>query len=215
MSEQQVRVVLADDYPLFRKGLSKILEDYPHIQVVGEASDGKSAIALCREKNPDVLILDLELPDQDGFAVLSRLKDEGIKVKTIVLSMYVTETYVGRALTLGARGYLSKLSEPEEVVRAIETAFQGELYLSPGLFKAVKAAEGIPARPPNLPNLTPRELEVLKLVAQGLTSREIGERLNISSRTVEHHRQSVMKKLGLRRQTDLVRVAINYGLIRS
>ncbi|WP_456433088.1 response regulator [Thermosulfuriphilus sp.] len=214
MSEPRVRVVLADDYPLFRRGLSKILEEYPHIVVVGEASNGKAAVSICQDLRPDVLVLDLELPDHDGFAVLKRLKEEGIEVKTVVLSMYVTETYVGRALTLGARGYLSKISEPEEVVRAIETAARGGIYLSPGLFKAVRPSEGIPERPANLPSLTPRELEVLRLVAQGLTSREIGEKLNISSRTVEHHRQSVMKKLGLRRQTDLVRVALSYGLIR-
>lgn len=210
-------IILADDHQVLREALRLLLETQPDFQVIAETGDGLEALALTERHKPDVLIVDMMMPGLSGLEVARRTKRLFPAVKVIVLSMYDTESYVVESLQAGAAGYVLKKSSSQELVFAIRQALAGNLYLSPSLNeRAIQAymqrSTDSRAEDP-FDSLTDREREVFQLAAQGLSNPQIAERLSLSARTVEMHRGHLMKKLGLKSQTELVKYAVKRGNI--
>lgn len=209
---ERIRVLIADDHALFREGLRVILEAHPDIEVVGEAANGREALEEARRLHPDVVVMDVAMPVMDGLQATKALREELPDVRILALTMHDHRGYVLPMLTLGATGYVLKSAAGSELVEAIRLAHVGESYLHPSVARAL-LEEYRRQAPGRADGLTERELEVLQLVAEGLTSQEVAKRLFISVRTVETHRKHIMEKLGLRTPTDLVKYAIRRGLI--
>ena len=213
-----ITVVLADDHQIVRQGLRTLLEERGNCQVVGEASDGLTAIDLIVELQPDLAVLDVQLPDLGGLEVARRAQEQSPGTRVIMLSMHGDEPYVLDALRNGAVGYVLNGSSTTDLLAAVDSAMRGQRYLSAALNeRAVDAYTRLAVDAPRAPDrydlLTGREREVLQLAAQGLTNAEIGSRLAISRRTAETHRANLQRKLGLQGQTDLVRFALERGLV--
>jgi DNA-binding NarL/FixJ family response regulator len=211
-----VRVILADDHPIVRKGLRDLLENEPQFQIVGEAGDGLQALDLVNQHRPDVLIVDMMMPKMNGLEVLRQARQYHPSIQVIVLSMHSNEAYVVEALKNGASGYVLKDTGPAELTQAVKEVIAGRRYLSTAISERlvdayIRKAETSKVDPYTL--LTNREREILQLAAEGHTSAEIALRLSISRRTVEIHRSNVMEKLGLRNHTDLIRYAFKHGLL--
>jgi DNA-binding NarL/FixJ family response regulator len=207
------RVLLADDHTLVRAGVRRILESDPAVSVVGEVADGAAALAALEEMEVDVLVLDLSMPGIDGFEVLRRAREIAPEIKVLVLSMHADSEYVERAVREGADGYLLKDSAVQDLVAAIEAVRAGRSYYSPQVQRQLADLLRKPVTASPLADLTERELEVLKRIAEGLSTKEIAARFDISARTVETHRANLMRKLGLRSAAQLVRLAIREGLV--
>jgi two-component system response regulator NreC len=209
-------IVLADDHPIVRRGLRTLLEAETDFQVVGEAGDGIEAVRLTERLKPDVVVVDLMMPGMTGLEVTRQVASRVPRTQIIVLSMYDSDAYVREAVRGGAGGYVLKEASPSDLVSAVRAVAGGQRYLSPTLSqRAVEAyvERAQAAGPTPHETLSNREREVLKLAAEGHTSPEIAERLNLSPRTVETHRASLLRKLGLRGQTDLIRYAIRQGIL--
>jgi DNA-binding NarL/FixJ family response regulator len=208
-----IRIVIADDHSLIRQGVRSLLEDEQDIEVVGEAENGHTARALVERLAPDVLIIDINMPGLTGIQVTEQLAAQNMPTRIIILSMYSDEQVVRQALHSGARGYLLKQSVIEELVLAIRSVHAGNAYFSPEIAHLVLSGyltpESEATEQSAFERLTPREREVLKLVAEGHTNKEIAEHLVISVKTVEKHRASVMEKLCVNDLPGLVRVAVN------
>lgn len=209
-------IVLAEDHSIVREGLRLLLSGDPALRVVGEAPDGLAAVDLVDRLQPDLLIVDVMMPGLNGLDVIRQVVQRSPRTAIIVLSMYADESYVLRALRLGALGYVLKNASSTDLLKAIEAVLGGRTYLSEPLSERaitayVDKARERPADP--YESLTPREREVFKLVAEGLTTAAIADRLTISPRTAEVHRMNLMRKLGLSSHTDLVRFAIKRGVI--
>ncbi|MEU1277381.1 response regulator transcription factor [Streptomyces sp. NPDC005805] len=211
-----MRILLADDHALVRRGVRLILDSEPDLTVVAEAGDGAEAIDKARAERPDLAVLDIAMPRLTGLQTareLSRLQPE---LRILVLSMYDNEQYLFEALKAGAAGYVLKSVADRDLVAACRAAMRDEPFLYPGAINALirdylesaRDGEGVPGRA-----ITDREEEILKLVAEGHTSREIAELLGISAKTVERHRANLLQKLGLRDRLELTRYAIRAGLI--
>lgn len=208
----RTRVLLADDHNLVRAGVRRILESQPGFEVVGEVADGAAALAALATTRPDVLVLDLSMPGMDGFELLQRARAAAPDVKRLVLSMHQDPEYVARAVREGADGYLLKDSAVQDLVNAIEAVRAGRTFYSPEVQRSLsEVAYGGGASP--LDELTTREREVLKCIAEGLSSKDIAARFDISTRTVETHRANLMRKLTVRSVAQLVRLAIREGLV--
>jgi len=209
-------ILLADDHPIVRHGLRALLEAEPDFHIVGETDDGLETVRSVERLQPDVLVLDLMIPSLNGLEVTRQVCRRVPKTRVIILSMHANEAYVLKALCNGAMGYVLKEASTTELVRAVREVVAGRRYLSPPLSERAieayiqKASEG--ALDP-YETLTAREREVLHLVAEGYTNAEIAARLSISPRTVEVHRANMMRKLGLRSQTDLIRYAFRRGIL--
>jgi len=213
VSTVRTRVLLADDHALVRAGLRKILEAHPGFTVMGEVADGRAALATLEKQPADVVVLDLTMPGADGFEVLRRAKAVRPGLKVLVLTMHAGSEYVARAVREGADGYLLKDSAVQDLVAAIEAVMAGRQYFSPPVQRELaEILRGGPGRRSAEP-ITGREREVLKLVAEGLSTKEIAGRLDISARTVETHRANLMRKLGLHSVARLTQYAIREGLI--
>jgi DNA-binding NarL/FixJ family response regulator len=215
MNERRpVRVLLADDHPLVRAGVRKVLEQLPAVTVVGEAGDGDEALRMLGELEPDLLVLDLNMPNRDGFAVLREARDAAPGVRILVLTMHASVEYVARAVREGADGYLLKDTAVQDLSAAIESVVGGHPYYSEpaqrALADSVRQAGEESSR---LERLTAREREVLIGVAKGLTTKEIAAEFNISTRTVETHRAAIMRKLDIRSVALLTQFAIREGLL--
>jgi len=209
-----ITIVLGDDHTIVLKGLRAYLESQPGLSVIGEAEDGLKIASLAERLKPDVLLVDLMMPGLNGFDVTRRVVKRLPKTKVVILSMYSTEAHVVEALRRGASAYVVKDAKPEELVTAIREAAAGRHYLSaPFSTDLVDTYLKRPGGIDPYDALTPREREVLHLVAEGLTSGEIAARLFISPRTAESHRANLMRKLGLRSRTDLVRFAFQRGIV--
>jgi NarL family two-component system response regulator LiaR len=211
---EPIRVLIADDHGLVRKGLSALINAKPGIQVIGEAEDGEEAIQKTRELAPDVILLDLKMPHKDGVEAIHEIKAENPDAKILVLTSFVEDHLVFSAIKAGALGYLLKDSTPTELIQAIQAVYRGESSLSPTI--ALKLVQEL-SRPSDLPPtdepLTPREVEVLRLVAKGLTNQEIGEKLVISERTVGAHVSTILAKLQLANRTQAALYALREGLV--
>ena len=209
-----VRVLLADDHALVRAGVRKVLEGVPGIEVVGEAGRGDETLARLAELEPDLLLLDLNMPGGDGFEVLRAARDMSGSTRILVLTLHVQMEYVARAVREGADGYLYKDHAVQELPEAIASVMSGKpWYSAPAQEALARAVREGSANP--LEALTPREREVLVGIARGLTSKEIGAEFNISTRTVETHRAAVMRKLDVRSIALLTQLAIREGLIEG
>jgi DNA-binding NarL/FixJ family response regulator len=196
------RILLADDHSLVRRGLRQLIEREPDLAVVAEAADGSEAVERAVEHQVDLAILDVSMPALTGLQAATELRERLPETKVLLLSMYDSEQYVFAAERAGAAGYLLKSSADEEIVAACRAVLAGAPFVAP-------AGVGEPAHGP----LTRRELEVLKQVAEGRTSREIADALVISVKTVERHRSNIMDKLGIRDRVQLARYAIRRGLV--
>jgi len=199
-----LRVLIADDHPLFRQGLRAALERRPDVVVVAEAGDGREAIALVREHAPDVAILDLSMPELDGLEVLAQAATWPSAPAFVVLTMH--DAYASRALELGALGYVLKEDAAAEIVTCVERVVRGQRFVSPALAGATPTE----VAPPALEELSAAERRVLRLVSQHKTSREIAEILHLSPRTVQNHRANMCRKLGLEGSQALLKFALEH-----
>ena len=209
-----VRVLLADDHALLRAGVRALLEKLPGIEVIAEAGNAREALALMEKQPPDVVLMDLAMPELGGIEGAAQAAKKHPGVRILILSMHTDEEHVLRALRAGAAGYLVKDAVPAELELAVRAVARGEMYLSPAVARyAVGAgAAGEGAAGP-LDRLTPRLREILQLVAEGHTTKEIARILKTSPKTVENHRARLMQRLGVRDVAGLVRCAIQFGLI--
>lgn len=219
MNDIPIRVLLVDDHVVVREGLRHVLGAGHGFEVVGEAGTGTEALVLAAERAPDVVLLDLTMPGMSGLEVTSILRERLPDVRVLVLSMHEQDEYVVAAVRGGAHGYVLKDADPGELRAAIRAVHDGAGYFSPAvaghLGAAVRGEVAAAAPRDRLQRLTPREREVLARVAAGHTNREIASQLGISPRTVESHRESLMKKLSLRSVAELTRFALQSGLIAS
>jgi DNA-binding NarL/FixJ family response regulator len=210
----KARVLLADDHAIDRHGLRLLLDEEPDLEVGAEASDGAEAVALALAEPFDLAILDVTMPRLTGIQVARQLSAQRPEIRTVMLSMHDNEQFFFEALRAGASGYVLKSAAHSDLVAACRAALRGEPFVYPQAVAAL-IREYLERGPEELPDdpLTPRESEVVKLIAEGLTSKEIGETLVISEKTVERHRANVLEKLGLRDRVALTRYAIRRGLV--
>jgi DNA-binding NarL/FixJ family response regulator len=213
-----VRVVLADDQALVRRGFRLILEAEPDIEVVAEAEDGQQAIDAVRRHRPAVVLMDIQMPGLDGLeATRQILADADSHTRVLILTTFERDDYVFEALQLGASGFLLKTAPPEDLITAVRVVARGEALLSPSVTRRViqevtRHHRRVP-RPADLDRLTQRELEVLRLVAEGLTNAEIAARLYVSEATIKTHSSNVLAKLGLRDRVQAVIFAYKHGIV--
>ncbi len=209
-------LLLADDHALLRQGLRMLLESEPDLKVVGEAGDGPEALRLAELARPDILIVDVMMPGLGGLEVAQQARHRWPKMKVIMLSMYDTEAYVVEALQAGASAYVLKKATSSDLIHAVRRVLEGGLYLSPPLDERAIQAYTQKANETRLDpyeSLTAREREVLGMAAEGSSNPQIAAQLSLSPRTVEMHRANLMKKLGLKSQTELIRYALKRGIL--
>ncbi|MFE1934451.1 response regulator [Streptomyces sp. NPDC056669] len=215
-----IRVALADDQILVRAGFRALLAAQPDIEVVGEAADGEQALALMRERHPDVVLMDIRMPVLDGLAATRRITEDPAlgEVKVVMLTTFELDEYVFEAIRSGASGFLVKDTEPEELLRAVRAVVGGDALLSPGVTRRLIAEFAARSREPApaaaLAELTEREREVMALVGMGLSNQEIARRLVVSPLTAKTHVSRTMVKLGVRDRAQLVVLAYESGLVR-
>ncbi len=217
-AEKKIRVFLAEDHTLVRRGFQRILEDDPRITVVGEASTGLSAIEQCAKLKPDVVVMDLSLPEVGGLEATAEILKANPQTKILILSMYSNQAYVRKAFELGAKGYILKNAIEMDLTRAIFALVEGGAYMSPGIsslvIESLKSGKFQETSQDPYERLTLREKEVLQLIAEGKSNKEIASLLNISVNTVAVHRARLMETLGLHRTAELVLFAVKKGLIQ-
>jgi two-component system, NarL family, response regulator NreC len=214
-----IRVVLADDHTIVRAGLKAVLAGAKDISVVGEASNGHEAVALAERFHPDVIVMDLSMSEMDGIQATKELTAKGATPRVLILTMHAEEEYLVPLLEAGAAGYLVKSAADRELVDAVRAVARGDLYVRPAAARVL--AHGIKSKDKHaderarLKRLTERERDVLRLIAEGYTSPEIGEKLNISPKTVDTYKQRVSEKIGLTHRSDYVRFALKIGLLQT
>jgi len=214
-----IRVLLCDDQALVRSGFRMILEARPDLEVVGEAEDGLRAVELAAELQPDVILMDVRMPNLDGVEATRRLTQSGAAARVIVLTTYDLDEYVYQAIRAGASGFLLKDVEPAQLVDAVRVVAAGDALLSPSITRRLldRFARSLPdpaPPPPSLASLTEREVEVLRLMASGLSNAELAERLFVSEATVKTHVSNLLHKLGVRDRVQAVILAYEAGLVR-
>ncbi len=215
--DDKIKVLLVDDHTIVRKGLRALLDAEPDIEVIGEAETGREALQQAHELLPDIVLMDISMPDMNGAEATRQIRHRLPSAKILVLSMHADEEFVFQLLRAGASGYLIKKTAPEELILAIKTVFQGHSFLSPAISNTVidayvRRADEMTAED-HYEILTEREREILQLVAEGRTSREISELLHITTRTVETHRANLMAKLDIHTVAELTKYAIRRGII--
>lgn len=216
MSEK-IRLLLVDDHAVVRSGLRMLLQAQPDMRIVAEAETGNQAVQLMHRHEPDVVLMDIQMPDMNGIEATKKIKAIRGETAVLALTMHEDDQYFFAMLQAGASGYVPKRAAPDELVSAIRTVSRGEVFLYPSL--ASRLVQSYLGQSPEaeendtLDKLTPREKEVLTLIAEGLTNPEIAENLVISVKTVDRHRENIMQKLNLHSRVDLVKYAIKQGLI--
>ena len=214
---RKIRIVLVDDHKLMRSGLRVLLEQQPDLTVVGEASDGREAVALVASQRPDVLVMDVGMPSLNGIEAAVQITQSNPEAAIVMLSMHSDESYVLRALKAGAKGYLLKDSAEADLIRAVRAVAEGKSFFSPAVSKVLlddyvrKLKRSGTEDPYDL--LTPREREVLQLVAEAKSNKEVAQLLNLSVYTVETHRSNIMEKLNLHGVPELILYAVRKGII--
>jgi two-component system response regulator NreC len=211
-----IRILIADDHGVLRAGLRALLNSEPDMQVIGEAADGHTAIQQAKALQPDVVLMDISMPDQVGLEVTRQLVAALPGIRVLILTVHEDRALLQEAIRVGAAGYIIKRAVESELVNAIRAAMQGDLYVHPAMTRALLPQSLSPSTPAEEPvePLTPRETEVLGLLAAGYTNREIAEELTLSVRTIESHRANLMGKLGLHSRVELVRYAAEHGLLK-
>jgi two-component system, NarL family, response regulator NreC len=210
-----IKVLIADDHAIVRAGLRTLIKAETDLMLLGEASGGLEAIEKTHELSPDVLVLDISMPDKDGIEVIRVLKEEGEKCAVLVLTVHEDDALVREAIRSGAAGYILKHAAESELIAAIRSVYNGDLYVHPKMLRSLLKTEQKIVHEGNslVETLTLREKEVLRLIVQGYTNKQVSEELGISVRTVEGHRGNLTDKLGIRSRVDLLRYAREHGLI--
>jgi two-component system response regulator NreC len=217
--KEKTKILLVDDHHLVRTGIANLLAGEPDIEVVGEASNAGEMIDLLKQQEPDMAVLDIALPDMSGIELARQMAKEFPKVKVVFLSMYTSEEFVFNAINSGAKGYLPKNTSRSELLEAIRAVAKGEEYFAESISNTILKSYIKKAKSGNLEQLrdesllSKRELEVLKLFAQGLTNQEIADKLFISIRTVESHKNHIMQRLELKTTVDLIKFALRNNLV--
>ena len=213
----KITVLVAEDHTIVRKGICSLLDGKTGIEVIGEAEDGWEAIKKVEALLPDVVLMDISMPHLNGLEATRQIKKMFPQVKVLALTMYTNEEYIGQALQAGASGYVVKQAAPSELISAIQAAYRGDSFLSPSISKTVideyLKHTGVPSQDDSYAKLTDREREVLQLIAEGCSSRDIADRLQISVKTAGVHRTNIMDKLGIHNVTDLIKYALRKGII--
>jgi two-component system response regulator NreC len=209
------KVLIADDHAIVRTGLRSLLTSESSLHLVAEATGGYEAIEMVADYLPDILVLDLSMPDLDGIAVTKKLNPLYPDLKILILTLHEDDALLREAIKSGASGYILKRAAESELISAIQIVMRGDMYVDPSMLRNLIEEQPKLAndRHESVEMLTPREVDVLKLIVQGYTNRQIGEVLNISIRTVEGHRANLSGKLGLRNRVELVRYAREHGLL--
>lgn len=215
MGSQKVRVLLADDHGLVRAGIRALMQEIPDVEVVGEAADGRSAVEMIGTQHPDAVLMDISMKGLNGIEATSQIRKLKLPVKVIILSMHTTEEHVAQALRAGADGYIVKDGAAEELDVALDCVMRGERYVSPSVSRNVvdRLLADQSAEPNPLSLLTPRQKEILQLIAEGRSTKEIAHVLGLSIKTVETHRAQLMQRLSIRDVPGLVRYALRAGLV--
>jgi len=214
VSAKKIKILVADDHPVVRKGLQSCLARQDRLKIVGEASDGDEALKKTRELSPDVVLMDITMPGMNGLAVTEVLRKEIPSVKILVLSVHNNREYIFRIIQAGAHGFISKEAPPDELLRAIESVYAGEPFFSPDIAKAALnqlVTSGGKKDP--FAQLTSREREVLVLIAEGQSNKQIANKLGIGVRTIETHRERIMRRLDIHSVAGLTKFAIANGMI--
>ncbi|MCA9953972.1 MAG: response regulator transcription factor [Ardenticatenaceae bacterium] len=213
----KIKLVLADDHAVVRSGLRMLLQAQPDMEIVGEADSGTQALAQVRNLHPDIILMDIQMPGMNGIEATRQIKEAYGDTAVLALTMHEDDQYFFEMLQAGASGYLPKRAAPDELVHAIRTVSRGEVFLYPSLAtRLVQSYLGGDAGSESealVSDLTPREQEVLVHIAEGLTNPEIADKLIISVKTVDRHRENIMRKLNLHSRIDLVKYALKQGLI--
>ncbi|NOX53007.1 MAG: response regulator transcription factor [Planctomycetes bacterium] len=208
-----MRILLADDHTLFRSGLRALLEKMGDVTVVAEAADGREALQQIKNVQPDIAMLDISMPSLNGLEVARQVTEDAPLVRVLILSMHSSEQYVVRALQAGAAGYLLKDADIEELERAVRSIARGQTYLDSRVASVVAEFVRDAANESELDRLTPRQREILQLIAEGKSTKQIAQLLHVSVKTVETHRAQLMERLGIYDVAGLVRFAIRAGLV--
>jgi two-component system, NarL family, invasion response regulator UvrY len=203
-----IRLALAEDHTIVRWALREALSKADDIEVVGEAGTAAETLSMVQNVKPDVLLLDITLPDRSGFDVLAELRQVDTAPLVVVLTWHTEPSYAARAIAAGAHGYVNKAVEPNDLLNSIRAVARGEQVIPPGVEQLLASGDGHPASA-----LTAREQQVMEMLARGMTNREIAEHLDISIKTVDTHRGHVLKKLGLRNNSELTRFAVKHGYV--
>jgi DNA-binding NarL/FixJ family response regulator len=213
-ADHLIRILIADDHPVVRDGLRAMLSTQPDFQVVGEAVNGGEAVQLATRLKPDVILLDLEMPDLDGVSVLTQIRVTDPQARVIIVTAYDTDERIVQAVVAGAQGYLLKGAPREEIFRAIRVIDEGGSLLQPIVAsKLLQHVSQQASQPPETDSLTPRELEVLSLLAQGKSNKQIAAELIITERTTKFHVSSILSKLAAANRTEAVKIAVQRGLV--
>jgi DNA-binding NarL/FixJ family response regulator len=212
--KNEIRILIADDHPIFRQGLRQVIEKDSRLKVVAEADDGDAALEQIKQHRPDIAILDLDMPLQDGFTVIRAIHEQRLGVEVVFLTMHKDEMHFNEALNLGAKGYVIKDSAAADVVNCVKAVAAGQNYISPALstylLNRSRRAATLNEQQKGLSDLTPTERRVLALLADLKTSKEIASELGVSARTIENHRANICAKLDLRGSHALVKFAIQH-----
>ena len=212
-----IKILLVDDHAMFRSGLKALLESEKDLEVVGEAADGDEGVDRVRELKPDVVVMDLSMPGANGLDATRRITALGLKAQELVLTVHAEEEYLVPVVEAGASGYLTKMSADQDLVEAIRVVARGEVYLPHRATRLIlqQYRDAHSGSTGGLQELSAREREVMALTAEGFSSREIGEKLFISPKTVDTYRARIMEKLGLNHRSELVRFALKTGLLKD
>ena len=214
---QPIRIILAEDHTIVRQGLARLLEDQPNLEIVGQAVNGRMAIEMALELKPDIVIMDIAMPQMNGIEAAKRIRKDLPRTKILILSMYSHEHYIHELLEVGISGYLLKNASGRDIIKAIHAAMKDETFLSPSISKKVvdsylSSRKGS-SREERYKLLSNREREVFQLIAEGHSTREIANTLYVSVSTVKSHRSKIMEKLGIDNPVHLVHFAIQLGLV--